>query len=51
MARVKWGQVQIIPTLPGAEVLSSRVNPNIESIQYEFMTRVISSVKRLTRTK
>jgi hypothetical protein len=45
MARAKWGQVQIIPTLLGAEVLSSRVNT--VSIQYEFMTQEISSEKNL----
>ena len=43
MARAKSGLVQIRHTLLDAELLSSRVNK--ESIQYEFMTRVISSVK------
>jgi hypothetical protein len=45
MARAKLGQVQIRHTLLGAEGLSSRVAVIRESIQYEFMTRVISSVK------
>ena len=45
MARAKLGQVQIRHTLLGAEGLSSRVNLKKESIQYEFMTRAISSVK------
>ena len=44
MARAKSGLVQIRLTLQDAEVLSSRVNPNKESIQYEFMKRVISFV-------
>ena len=43
MAKAKPEQVQIRHTLLDAEGLSSRVNT--ESIQYEFMTRVISSVK------
>ena len=43
MAGAKPGQVQIRLTLLDAVVLSSRVTT--ESIQYEFMTRVISSVK------
>ena len=43
MARAIPGTVQIRHTLLDAEGLSSRVNT--ESIQYEFMTRVISSVK------
>ena len=43
MAGAKLGQVQIRLTLLDAEGLSARVNT--ESIQYEFMTVVISSVK------
>ena len=43
MTRAKLGQVQIRLTLLDAEGLSSRVKT--ESIQYEFMTVVISSVK------
>ena len=43
MARAKPGLVQIRLTLLDAECLSSRVNT--ESIQYEFMMVVISSVK------
>ena len=43
MARAKLGQVQIRHTLLDAECLSSR--ENTESIQYEFMMLVISSVK------
>ena len=49
MARAKSGPVQIRLTLLDAEGLSSRVNT--ESIQYEFMTRVISSLRKLARTK
>ena len=45
MARAKPGPVQIRLTLFDAECLSSRVAVNTESIQYEFMTVVISSVK------
>ena len=45
MARAKPGPVQIRHTLLDAECLSSRVAVNTESIQYEFMTVVISSVK------
>jgi hypothetical protein len=45
MARAKPGQMQIRHTLLGAEGLSPRVTVNKESIQYKFMTRVISSVK------
>ena len=43
MARAKSGLVQIRLTLLDADCLSSRVKT--ESIQYEFMTQVISSVK------
>ena len=43
MARAKPGTVQIRLTLLDAEGLSSRVKT--ESIQYEFMTVVISYVK------
>ena len=43
MARAKPGTVQIRLTVLDAEGLCSRVNK--ESIQYEFMTQVISSVK------
>ena len=43
MTRAKPGQVQINHALLGAECLSSRVNT--ESIQYEFMMVVISSLK------
>ena len=49
MARAKPGPVQIRHTLLDAEVLSSRVTT--ESIQYEFMTVVISSLRALVRTK
>ena len=49
MARAKPGLVQIRPTLLDAEGLSSRVKT--ESIQYEFMTVVISSLRTLVRTK
>ena len=49
MARAKWGLVQIRLTLLDAVVLSSRVKT--ESIQYEFMTVVISSLRMLVRTK
>ena len=45
MARAKPVPVQIRHTLLDAECLSSRVAVNTESIQYEFMTVVISSVK------
>jgi hypothetical protein len=43
MAIAKPGPVQIRDTLLDVEGLSSRVNK--ESIQYKFMTRVISPVK------
>ena len=49
MARAKLGLVQIRLTLQDAEVLSSRVKT--ESIQYEIMTVVISSMIMLVRTK
>ena len=45
MARAKQGPVQIRPTLLGAEGLSSRVAVNKESIQYEIMMRITSSMK------
>ena len=48
MARAKQGPVQIRLTLLDAEGLSSRVKT--ESIQYEFMTVVISSLIILVRT-
>ena len=51
MARAKPGQVQIRHTLLDAEGLSSRVAVNKESIQYIFMTRVISSIKKLSRSQ
>ena len=47
MARAKPGQVQIRHTLLDPEGLSSRVAVNKESFQYEFMTRVIFSMKKL----
>jgi hypothetical protein len=49
MARAKWGPVQVRLTLLDAEGLSSRVKT--ESIQYELMTVVISSLRTLVRTK
>ena len=49
MTQAKPGQVQIRLTLLDAEGLSSRVKT--ESIQYEFMTVVISSLRMLVRTK
>ena len=49
MARAKSVLVQIRLTLQDAEVLSSRVKT--ESIQYEIMTVVISSLRMLVRTK
>ena len=45
MSRAKLGPVQIKLILLDAECLSSRVAVSTESIQYEFMTVVISSVK------
>ena len=48
MARAIPGPVQIRLTPLDAEGLSSRVNT--ESIQYEFMTVVISSLRKLART-
>ena len=48
MANAKPGLVQIRLTLQDAEVLSSRVTT--ESIQYEIMTDVISSLIMLVRT-
>ena len=49
MTRAKLGPVQIRHTLLDAEVLISRVKT--ESIQYEFMTVIISSLRMLVRTK
>ena len=49
MARAKSGLVQIRLTLQDAEVLISRVKT--ESIQYEIMTVVMSSLIMLVRTK
>ena len=49
MARAKSGLVQIRLTLQDAEVLSSRMKT--ESIQYEFMTVVMSSMRMVVRTK
>ena len=45
MASAKLVPVQIRHTLFDVECLSSRVAVSTESIQYEFMTQVISSVK------
>ena len=45
MARAQPVPVQIRHTLLDAECFSARVNPSKESIQYEFMTQVISFVK------
>ena len=49
MARAKLGLVQIRLTLLDAEGLSARVKT--ESIQYEFMMVVISSLRMMVRTK
>ena len=49
MARAKSGLVEIRHTLLDAEGLSSIMKT--ESIQYEFMTVVISSLRKLARTK
>ena len=49
MTRAKLGLVQIRLTLLDAEGLSSRVKT--ESIQYEFMMVIISSMRTLVRTK
>ena len=49
MARAKSGRVQIRLTLLDVEGLSSRVST--ESIQYEFMMVIISSLRTLVRTK
>ena len=49
MTQAKLGQVQIRLTLLDAEDLSSRVKT--ESIQYEIMTVVISSLRMWVRTK
>ena len=51
MVRDIPGPVQIRPTLLGAKGLSSRLAVNKDSMQYKFMTRVISSVKKLARTQ
>ena len=48
MARAKPGPVQIRHTLLDAEGLSSRVKT--ESIQYEIMKVIISSLRTLVRT-
>ena len=48
MTQAKPGPVQIRLTLQDAEGLSSRVKT--ESIQYEIMTVVISSLRMLVRT-
>ena len=45
MARAKPVPVQIRQALLDAECLSSSVAVNTESIQYEFITVVLSSVK------
>ena len=47
MARAKPEKVQVRHTLLDAEGLRSRVKT--ESIQYEFMTVVISSLRKLAR--
>ena len=49
MTQAKPWQVQIRLTLQDAEGLSSRVKT--ESIQFELMTFVISSLRMLVRTK
>ena len=49
MARAELGPVQTRLTLLDAVVLSSRVKT--ESIQYELMTVIISSLRTLVRTK
>jgi hypothetical protein len=49
MTRGKPGPVQIRLTLLDTEGLSSRVKT--ESILYELMTVVISSLRKLVRTK
>ena len=49
MTQAKLGQVQIRLTLLDAEDLSARVKT--ESIQYEFMTVILSSLRTLVRTK
>jgi hypothetical protein len=51
MARAKPRQVQISHILLDAEGLSPRVAVNKESIQYIFMTRVTSSMKKLSLTQ
>ena len=52
MTRAKPRPVQIRHTLLDVEGLSSRVNPSKETIRYELMTRVLSSLKKwLTRTQ
>ena len=48
MARAKSGRVQIRLTLQDAEGLISRVKT--ESIQYEIMMVVISSMRTLVKT-
>ena len=49
MVRAKPGSVQIRLTLLDAEGLSARVKT--ESIQYEIMTVIMSSLRMLERTK
>jgi hypothetical protein len=49
MTRAKPGPVQIRLTLLDAEGLTARVKT--DSIQYEFMIVVISSLRMLFRTK
>ena len=49
MARAEPGPVQVRLTLLDAETLSSRVNT--ESIQYEFMMVIISSLRKLERIR
>jgi hypothetical protein len=51
MSRAKPGQVQIRYTLLEVEGLSSRLAVNKESIQYEFMTRVIPCMKKMARIR
>jgi hypothetical protein len=51
MARAIPGPVQVRLTHLDAEGLSSRVAVNTESILYEFMMVVISSLRTLVRTK
>jgi hypothetical protein len=50
MARAELVPVHNRHTLLDEECLSSRVAVNTESIQYEFMMQVISSVKNMVDT-